>query len=285
MDDKYLTLITPDQLRSHMNDKDWLIVDCTFYLPNPDQGYLEYLGGHIPNAIYAHLNRDLSGRITPTTGRHPLPESTDFNALLQKWGLRQGMQVVVYDSSGGSMAAARLWWLLNYYGFSRVALLDGGYINWSRLEYPVSTDISIRERSSINLSPNEKMIIDAREISRLHNEHIYKLLDARARNRYLGLEEVIDPIPGHIPGAISAPVTDYLDEDMLFKPKPEIKAQIKRLLGDTPSENSVYYCGSGVTAALGVFTMVYAGFPMGKLYPGSWSEWIKQPWAEIAAKE
>lgn len=285
MADKFQTLITPDQLRNHMNDKDWLIVDCTFYLPNPDQGYLEYLGGHIPNAIYAHLNRDLSGRITPTTGRHPLPESTDFNAVLQKWGLRQGIQVVAYDSSAGSMAAARLWWLLNYYGFSRVALLDGGYINWSLLEYPVSTDISIRERSSINLTPDERMVIDARSLDKLYKENSYKLLDGRARNRYFGLEEVIDTLPGHIPGAISAPVTDYLDEDMMFRPKPEIKAQLKHLLGDTPSENSIYYCGSGVTAALGVFTMVYAGLPMGKLYPGSWSEWIKQPWAEIAAKE
>ncbi len=285
MADKYLTLITPNQLRSHINDKDWLIVDCTFYLPNPDQGYLEYLGGHIPNAIYAHLNRDLSGRITPTTGRHPLPESVDFNALLQKWGLRQGMQVVAYDSSGGNMAAARLWWLLNYYGFSHVALLDGGYINWSRLELPISTDISIRERSTINLSPNENMVIDARLLDKLHKDNTFKMLDGRARNRYFGLEEVIDTVPGHIPGAISAPVSDYLEEDTMFKPKPEIKAQIESLLGDTPPENSVYYCGSGVTAALGIFTMVYAGFPMGKLYPGSWSEWIKNPWAEIAARE
>jgi thiosulfate/3-mercaptopyruvate sulfurtransferase len=285
MSDKYLTLITPDQLRSHMNDKDWLIVDCTFYLPNPDQGYLEYLGDHIPNAIYAHLNRDLSGRITPTTGRHPLPNGDDFIELLQKWGLRQGMQVIAYDSSGGNMAAARLWWLLNYYGFSRVALLDGGYINWSRLDYPVSNDIPLLTRSKITLSPNENMVTDARTMDMFHKEDVYKMLDGRARNRFLGLEEVIDPIPGHIPGAISAPVMDFLEEDTLFKPKPEINAKIKRLLGDTPPENSIYYCGSGVTAALGVFTMVYAGFPMGKLYPGSWSEWIKQPWTQIAAKE
>jgi thiosulfate/3-mercaptopyruvate sulfurtransferase len=285
MADQFMTLITPDQLRLHLNDKGLLIVDCTFYLPDPDQGYLEYLSGHIPNAIYAHLNRDLSGRITPTTGRHPLPDSTDFNALIQKWGLEQGMQVVAYDSSGGNMAAARLWWLLNYYGFHRVALLDGGYINWSRLEYPISTDIPLLKRSKINLTPDETMVIDARLLDKLHKEHAYKMLDGRARNRFLGLEEVIDPVPGHIPGAVSAPVTDYLDEDMIFKPKPEIKAQINRLLGDTPPENSIYYCGSGVTAALGVFTMVYAGFPIGKLYPGSWSEWIKQSWAQIAAKE
>lgn len=285
MSDQYLTLITPDQLRAHLNDKDWLIVDCTFYLPDPDQGYLEYLGGHIPNAIYAHLNRDLSGRISPTTGRHPLPKSEDFIELLQKWGLRQEMQVVAYDSSGGTMAAARLWWLLKYYGFSRVAILDGGYINWSRLEYPVSIDMPLLKSSKLNLTPNESLIIDARSISRLKHQHACKILDARARNRYLGLEEVIDPIGGHIPSALSLPVTDFLDEDLMFRPKSEIKAKMKQLLGDTPAENSIYYCGSGVTAALGVFSMVYAGFPMGKLYPGSWSEWIKQSWVQIAAKE
>ena len=113
------------------------------------------------------------------------------------------------------------------------------------------------------------MVTDARTMDKFHKEDVYKMLDGRARNRFLGLEEVIDPIPGHIPGAVSAPVTDFLDKDMLFRPKSEIKAPIKRLLSDTPPENSIYYCGSGVTAALGVFTMVYAGFPMTKLYPGS----------------
>ena len=285
MEDRFQTLIKPHQLLSHINDKDWLIVDCTFYLQNPDQGYKEYLYDHIPNSIYAHLNDDLSGKITLTTGRHPLPKPEDFIPLLERWGLQLGMQVVAYDSSGGGMAAARLWWLLNYYGFTRVAVLDGGYPNWLRQEYPVSSNIPIRNRSMLNLAPKKQMTINAQSIRELYGEKTCKVLDGRTHNRFLGLEEVIDPISGHIPGAISAPVTDYLDEDLNFKPKSEIKGQIKNLLGDTLSENSIYYCGSGVTAALGVFALVYAGYNMGRLYPGSWSEWIRRPWAEIAVKE
>ncbi len=127
--------------------------------------------------------------------------------------------------------------------------------------------------------------MNAQEIREISKDKNYRILDARARNRYFGMEEVIDTSAGHIPGAISAPAAEFLDEDMYFKPKDEIKSLVKKLLGDPPVQNSVYYCGSGVAAALGVFAMVYTGYGMGRLFPGSWSEWIKQPWAEIAVHE
>jgi thiosulfate/3-mercaptopyruvate sulfurtransferase len=183
------------------------------------------------------------------------------------------------------MAAARLWWLLNYYGFTRVAILDGGFLNWLRKEYPVSSQIPLRKHTTLDLRSNQEMLYTAQTIREISRDKNYKILDARAHIRYLGLEEVIDTSGGHIPGAISAPAAEFLDEDMYFKPIDEIKSLLIKLLGDTQPQNTVYYCGSGVAAALGVFAMVYAGYKIGRLFPGSWSEWIKQPWAEIAVHE
>lgn len=283
MDERYTTLINADALLPHLDDPYLLIVDCTFYLQFPDQGNSEYKTCHIPNAVYADLNRDLSSKGTPTTGRHPLPNEQKFNTLLQSWGLKEGTQVVAYDSSGGSMAAARLWWLLNYYGFTSVAILDGGFINWLRNEYPTSTGVPVRSRSSIHLKPDPHLVCNAMEIR--ENYKTYVLLDARATNRYHGLEEVIDPAGGHIPGAISSPATDYIDDEMFFKPKSNLQKKFHDLIGNSASSTVVHYCGSGVTAALGAFAMVYAGYPMPRLYPGSWSEWIKFPWAEIAVHD
>lgn len=285
MDNGFTTLITAEQLLSHINDKNWLIVDCSFYLPTPDQGYAEYLKDHISNAVYAHLNNDLSGKVTPTSGRHPLPEHQNFMTVLGKWGFRPDMQVVVYDSTGGAMASARLWWLLNYYGFTRVALLDGGILDWLRKGYPVTSQITDKNKTVVNLKPDPKMTMDAQAIRAITKDDGFRILDARARNRYKGMEEVIDTLAGHIPGAVSATVTDFQDEDQYFKPIDEIKTMLDHLLGDVQAQNSVYYCGSGVTAALGVFVMAYAGYNKCRLYPGSWSEWIKQPWAEIAVHE
>lgn len=282
MDDRFKTLINAKQLLPHIYDEHWLVVDCTYYLQFPDQGYSEYLKSHIPNALYANLNNNLTGQTSPISGRHPLPEDEDFKVFLEKLGFHPDLQVVVYDSSGGTMAAARLWWLLNYYGYQNVALLDGGFLNWLWLEYPVSSQISHRKKTKLELKATSSMVIDAQNIRGISRDKDYRILDARANNRYLGLEETIDPIAGHIPGAISAPVTDFLDEDMNFKSRDEIRTMLGRFLGGTLPQNMIYYCGSGVTAALGIFVLSYAGYGMARLYPGSWSEWIKIPWVEIA---
>lgn len=147
MNDNYQTLISPSQVISHLSDQEWLIVDCSFYLQDNEKGYTDYLNQHLPNAVYANLEDDLSGKITPTTGRHPLPEIHDFENLLSKWGFNPGMQVMAYDSAGVSMAAARLWWLMNSFGFPRIAIMDGGFQYWMKHQYPVTSYISNKDRN------------------------------------------------------------------------------------------------------------------------------------------
>ncbi len=284
MGDNFSTYVQPGTLLANLDNPNWLIIDCTNYLLEPDQGYEDYRKGHIPNSIYAHLNKDLSGKITSTTGRHPLPKKEDFESLLSRWGFAPGMQVVAYDTAGGSMAAARLWWLLNYCRFPLVAILSGGIQSWKQLNYPLSTDLPFRRNSTVTIHLNDNLTISAQEIRKLTSSKDHIILDGRAYNRYLGMDETIDPIPGHIPGAISAPVTDFLDSNNQPKPVSEIKSLVTDKLKVKKTEAAIYYCGSGVTAAFGIFSIVHAGFPMPKLYPGSWSEWIKQPWAEIAVK-
>jgi thiosulfate/3-mercaptopyruvate sulfurtransferase len=284
MSDFFNTYIQPEDLLANLDNPNWMIVDCSNYLLDPELGYADYLNNHIPNSVYAHLNKDLSGKITPTTGRHPLPETKDFEYVLSNWGFDPQMQVVAYDSAGGTMAAARLWWLLNYFGFSNIALLSGGIQNWLGLDYPLTQSIPIKSKSSISVKPNLNMIVHSQELRESIYSETHVLLDGRAYNRYLGMDETIDPIPGHIPGANSAPVLEFLDADNHPKPVSEIKTIVSNKLGGKKPEEIIYYCGSGVTASFGIFSMVHAGFPMPKLYPGSWSEWIKQPWAEIAAQ-
>lgn len=284
MGETYNTLITPHQAFDHLSDQDWLFVDCTFYLQNPEKGFSDYLEYHLPHAVYAHLDNDLSGKITPTTGRHPLPEKHEFEASLQSWGFLPGMQIVAYDSAGGSMAAARLWWLMNYFNLPKVAILDGGIQNWLRHEYPVTALLPNIHRTDVDCSLNEDLLVNYHIVRSYIRKPGCTILDGRAPNRFHGLDEIIDPIPGHIPGAKNLPVSDFLTDDLTLKSPALIWKVITEQLNNNRPQDTIYYCGSGVTAAFGIFSMTYAGFTGVRLYPGSWSEWIRQPWAEIASK-
>ena len=279
------SIISPEELSQSLNDPSLLIVDCSFTLQQPEQGYKDYLALHIPDAVYAHLDHQLSGKCSPITGRHPLPSAQSFQTSLSNWGYTAGRKIVAYDATGGTMAAARLWWLCSYFSIPESVVLDGGITTWLQLGLPVtSIPPKIFPSPLINVSENQQMIASFDEIRANLHEPRQVLLDGRATNRYFGLEETIDTLGGHIPGAISLPVSDFLDENMRFKSNEEIVSIIEHLLPVINMEEIIYYCGSGVTSALGLLAFANAGYPPGRLYPGSWSEWITLSGVEIAVK-
>jgi thiosulfate/3-mercaptopyruvate sulfurtransferase len=273
----YQTLISTDELAAHLSESDWAIFDCRFSLADPERGRRAYEQSHITGALYAHLNEDLSGPvIRGVTGRHPLPALDDLTSTFSQWGIDQRVQVVAYDDSGGSMAA-RLWWLLNWTGHSAVVVLDGDWRKWQREGRPVRAGISIRSARRFVPHPRSDLLITATEIERQRRSADHKLFDARTADRYRGENETIDPIAGHIPGAISAPYPDNLRPDGTFRSDEELRARFTALLGNTPAHQSAFYCGSGVTAAHNVLALKHAGLGDAKLYAGSWSEWITNP--------
>jgi len=279
---EYQTVISSTELNSNLDKKGWVIVDCRFYFDDPDLGYKEYLEGHIPGAIYTNLDQDLSSPIIPgKTGRHPLPEVSLMVESISFWGIDRNTQVVIYDNVEGAYAA-RLWWILRWLGHSSVAVLDGGWGAWVNGSHLVEI---------VEKNPNYKefipdipahYIVDAQFVDKIREDPDYKLLDARSLERYLGINETIDPIAGHIPGAISAPFRDNLTEEGFFKSKSDLQERFRRLLDDHDPNSTVIYCGSGVTAAHNIISMLHAGYGIPKLYSGSWSEWITDPSRPIA---
>lgn len=272
----YRDLISTSVLAEHLGDPAWVIVDCRFDLADPAWGQNQYAAGHIPGAIYAHLDRDLSGKITPQSGRHPLPNPAAFASLLSNWGIGPETQVVVYDQSGGAFAA-RLWWMLHYFGHERAAVLDGGYTKWTAEGNPV--DLSVLRRARVDFIPHIRpdMLVSTQEVLSLLSDPSVALIDARAPIRYRGETEPIDPVAGHIPDALNRFQADNLSSDGTFLAATELSNQFHQLLGSAPPEKAVVYCGSGVTSCHHVLAMAVAGMPMPRLYAGSWSEWIRDP--------
>jgi thiosulfate/3-mercaptopyruvate sulfurtransferase len=274
---KYNTFLSVKESSKYLNDPDWGFVDCRFYLQEPDQGYQDYLEGHIPGAVYAHLDRDLSGAvITGKTGRHPLPDIQDIAEKLSTWGINRRTQVIAYDNLGGAFAA-RLWWLMRWLGHERVAVLNGGWSAWIESGNVQETQESKRSRRQFAPELQPDLLVDALLVDKIRMDPEYLLIDARSPERYWAIEENIDPVAGHIPGAVSAPFSENLDEDGYFLPDDMLKERFRNLLGDHASEKTVVYCGSGVTSAHNIIAMLKVGFDMPKLYVGSWSEWITDP--------
>ena len=274
---KYLTVISSTELTSHLDDPDWVIVDCRFYLDDPEQGYREFLEGHIPGAVFANLDQDLSAPIIPEkTGRHPLPDVPIMVETISSWGIDRNTQVIIYDNEGGAYGA-RLWWILRWLGHMTAAVLDGGWNTW----LVNNGQIEIKEETPKykNFIPDiqPQYLVDAQFVNNIREDPDFKLLDSRSSERYLGLNETTDPVAGHIPGAISAPFKENLTEEGSFKSKSELQDRFRVLIGDHDPNSLVFYCGSGVTAAHNIMSMVRAGYDMPKLYPGSWSEWITDP--------
>lgn len=270
----YSTLISAKQLRNELDNNKLLIIDCRFSLADTQQGRRDYLTDHIPGAIYAHLDEDLSGEIIPgITSRHPLPSVETLRSLFSNWGIDASTQVVVYDDRAGAIAA-RLWWMLRWLGHENVAVLNGGWNYWYQHNFPVSSEVPEREETQFQVNLQEHLLVDIKFVEEIESASEYTLVDSRTSNRYKGLEEPIDPIAGHIPGAINAPFPENVKEDGLLHSSQDLKERFKGILEGNSFENAVFYCGSGVTACHNLLAMAHAGLGSGKLYAGSWSEWI-----------
>ena len=278
----FTTLIDTADLAAHLDDPNWVIVDCRFYLNDPELGRKQYLEAHIPGAVYADLDKDLSGPVIPgETGRHPLPDVDTFAKRLGSWGIGDGVQVVAYDGAGG-MVAGRLWWMLKWLGHEQVAVLNGDFRAWLHEGRPTRPGGETRASRTFMPRLQADRLVDAGEVLAHLGDPSMKLLDARARDRFRGENETLDAKAGHIPGAKPAPYSENLDTTGRFLSPEELASRFHALLGDTPAEKVVLYCGSGVSAAHNALAMAHAGLGQPRLYSGSWSDWITDPSRPIA---
>lgn len=272
----YSTLINTDELHPLLLEGTAVIVDCRFSLADKNAGWLAYLNGHIPGAIYAHLERDLSGPPVTDRGRHPLPTAEALRALFGRMGIASDRQVVVYDEGSGAYAA-RLWWLLHYMGHQACAVLNGGWSAYLEAGLPVSSEVATNPECRFDGSPRGERLVTAEEV-----RDAALLIDSRSQSRYLGEEEPWDAVAGHIPGAVNFDYMLNLTADGRFRPEEVLKRQFLDLFQGSPSEEVVFYCGSGVSACQNLLAQAHAGLPLGKLYAGSWSDWISEPGRPIA---
>ena len=264
------TLVSTGELAGNLAK--WRVFDCRHDLAKPNLGEQQYREGHIQGALFAHLERDLSGKKTGRNGRHPLPDPQDFEKWLEKTGLTPKDQAVCYDAGPGSMAA-RLWWMLRWIGHDKVAVLDGGLAKWTREGRPLTVDVPIFTPLNYPLKVRKALAVDVQGVE----QSKALLLDARAPARYRGEQEPIDPVAGRIPGARNRFNMDNVSAQGTFKPAEELKKDFESVLqGKSPSE-VVHYCGSGVSACHNLLAMEVAGLKGGKLYAGSWSEWSADP--------
>ncbi len=270
----YTTLVSTAILHQHLNDSDWIIIDCRFSLADAQSGARAYRHGHIPHARYADLAKDLSSAITNFTGRHPLPDFALLAKKLGNWGIINNSQVVVYDDAGGAIAA-RLWWLLRCMGHDQVAVLNGGFKYWQQQGLPITTTLPTIKPATFRPYLNDSGWLNAVQLQNSLARKSISLIDARTPERYRGEQEPIDPIAGHIPGALNRALQFNLDSNGLFLPAEQLRDQFKQLIGATAPEHVVHYCGSGVTACHNLLAMEHAGLTGSKLYAGSWSEWIR----------
>jgi len=277
----YTTLIQTAELAASMADARWAILDCRFELARPEWGEHAYASAHIPRALYAHLDRDLSGTVTPSSGRHPLPNPSDWARTLGRWGIDHDAQVVAYDQGHGAYAA-RLWWLMRWIGHTRVAVLDGGYAAWLAAGLDVSVNAESRAATTFTARASKAAIFGTDEILPALQREGIVLVDARGADRFAGENESIDRVAGHIPGAINQPFTANLDGAGRFLPAPELARRWQALLCAHPPGELVSMCGSGVTACHNLLALEIAGLSGARLYPGSWSEWIRDPARPIA---
>ncbi|HQT29853.1 MAG: sulfurtransferase [Hydrogenophilales bacterium 28-61-11] len=275
------TIISTEELAAQLGNPNWIVIDCRFTLTDTEAGRRFYEKSHIPGARYAHLDEDLSSPITSNSGRHPLPDLALFCARLGEWGITPDTQVVVYDDSFGSMAV-RLWWLLRGLGHQHVALLNGGLPKWTREKRPLTDALPtiVVQPYPCPASPN--LGVDAATVETIRLDPNYKLIDARPEQRFSGEVEKLDTVAGHIPGAINWVFEENLDMDGTYLTADELRESYDQLLNGVAAENVVHTCGSGVTACHNLLAMEIAGLAGSKLYPGSWSEWIRDPARPVA---
>jgi thiosulfate/3-mercaptopyruvate sulfurtransferase len=276
-------LVTTQELARHLDDPRWLVFDTRHDLLDPAKGPAAYAAGHIPGAYFLHVDHDLAGPRTGSNGRHPLPDVRQFAARMNERGVTPDSQVVVYDDMGGNFAV-RLWWMLRWLGHERVALLDGGYPKWLKEGLPVATAVPHARSGAFSPRPRLGATVDAPFVERFREDPAVRLLDARAPERFKGLQEPIDPVAGHVPGAVNRFWQKNLQADGTFKTAQALREEFTAALGDASPEHAVHMCGSGVTACHNIFAMALAGLPGGRLYPGSWSEWCADPARPVSTR-
>lgn len=257
-----------------------LVVDCRFDLARPSWGAAEYRAGHIAGAWHADLNDDLSGPVTPGSGRHPLPTPEAFAATLGRWGFTPDSEVVCYDQGSGAFAA-RLWWLLRARGHERVSVLDGGLAAWLAHGGGLSTDLPEPASTSVAPAPFAGVVTTAAVSAGLASGRI-RLVDARAADRFAGRNETIDPVAGHVPGAVNHPFSDNLDAGGRFRAPTALREAWSTTLQGAAPQDLVMMCGSGVTACHNLLALEAAGLGGARLYAGSFSEWIRDPARPVA---
>lgn len=262
-------LVSVEELATH---PEWRVFDCRHDLQNTEYGRSAYARGHIPGALFLHLDKDLSGTRNGSNGRHPLPVIADFAECMSACGVDESTQVVAYDNEGG-IFASRLWWMLRWLGHAHVAVLDGGLAGWKRSGRGLEETTAMVQPRNFKALPQDMMVDVGQVLANLQSAQML-VVDARSPERFRGQNETLDPIGGHIPGAVNRFYFDNLDDDgCYFKPVEELRSEFATLLGDRPAASVVQQCGSGVTACHNLLAMELAGFSGSKLYPGSWSEW------------
>jgi thiosulfate/3-mercaptopyruvate sulfurtransferase len=282
----YTTLIGAAELAPHLDDDDWVSIDCRFELARPEWGEQAWAAGHIPRALYAHLDRDLSGPRTSGSGRHPLPGVGALAATLGRLGIDAQVQVVAYDQGPGAYAA-RLWWLLRWLGHTRVAVLDGGFAAWQGAGLPVESARPVRSPRRFEARPVSASVATTETVAAALASGALALgtpllIDARGADRFAGENETIDPVAGHVPGAHSHPFARNLDASGRFLSREELRRAWSESLRGRPPAAVISMCGSGVTACHNLLALEVAGLPGAQLYAGSWSEWIRDPTRAVA---
>jgi thiosulfate/3-mercaptopyruvate sulfurtransferase len=277
----YTTLIDAATLGTLLGRDDLVLFDCRFDLGNVHWGEAEYAAGHLPGAFYLHLDRDLSSAITPVSGRHPLPDPDTFARRMAALGVGTGSQVVAYDQGNGAHAA-RLWWLLRWIGFRDVAVLDGGMAAWRAAALPLDTAVAKPAPRVLPVAVNHAAWVSSERVNDLRQRPQSLLIDARGAERFAGRNETIDPVAGHVPGARNHPFLSNLGSDGKFLEGALLRQRWQTVLGSLPPDAVIAMCGSGVTACHNLLALEHAGLPGGRLYAGSWSEWIRDPDRPVA---
>jgi thiosulfate/3-mercaptopyruvate sulfurtransferase len=271
----YTTLISTGELELHVSDPAFVIVDCRHNLSDVNAGQRAYDAAHIPGARFMHIDRDLSGPLTGANGRHPLPDIALLAEALGREGIDATTQVVAYDQNSG-MWASRLWWLMKWIGHDAVAVLDGGLDKWL-IEGRRTTAATPAARNATYTPSQPIRTASAEEIVRHLGDKSLTIVDARAAERYRGDIEPMDPVAGHIPGAINRPYSLNLTAQGTFKTAAQLRGEFDAMLAESTPMSIVHQCGSGVTACHNILAMEIAGLPGSRLYPGSWSEWVADP--------
>ena len=276
------SLISALALAALVRDRACLIVDCRKELADVDSGRRAYAAAHLPAAVYADLDHDLSDVSMHGLGRHPLPDAAAFSATLSHWGWQPSIPVVVYDDAGVALAAARLWWMLRLVGARDVAVLDGGIAAWRNAGFALTEEPTQRTPSVIDIDFDARQMVGYDELAAALAEGSSTLIDARATPRYRGDVEPLDRVAGHVPGALNRPFSSNLDSAGRFKSAPQLRTEFAALIGADAPGSVVHMCGSGVTACHNLLAMEHAGLAGSRVFAPSWSGWISDPGRPIA---